>query len=385
MRIRSGTSVILTVVGWLAFASPVMSLPETAQYRSDSRWWPWLGCWQLAADVTQASGHTNEDEAPLPAERLVCVVSAAEGAAEVRTYVDRELLLQETLYADGVPRPVDESGCRGHQLTQWSRDGARLFFRSEMTCENQSRRSFSGVSFMRASGTWVDVQALVSGAEREIVIRRYRPASPEAAVELGLESSPGEAAVVSTARAIAALPFDIDAVIEASEIIEPEALEAALMESGTTLELNSKTLVMLADCGVSPRTIDLMVAIAYPEQFEIYRDTSGGYADSGGRYEDWDIYYFAPFGYYYWYTPYRSFFVHHPPVPDRGISGGKLVKGRGYTRVDPNRTVRGDGQDGSTGGSSSSSSHSSGGSSTSSDGYSRGSSTSSRTAKPRDP
>lgn len=385
-----------TLVALVWLASPQVLLALSAQSANDSRWLPWLGCWQLVADAVQSSSlldRSGESEPRQREERLVCVVAASEGAAVLKTFADGELLLEETLFADGVQRPVELSGCRGHQRTQWSRDGARLFFRSEMTCENQSHRSFSGVSFLRAWGTWVDIQAFASGAEREVVIRRYRPASPGAAAELGLKSlSPDEATAVSTARVRTSQPLDIDDFVEASEVIEPEALEAALMESGTTLELNGKTLIGLADAGISPGTIDLMLALAYPERFEVSRETSssgyGGGASVGEYgYDYWDSFYFAPFGYYYWYTPYRSFFVYRPVVPDESVSGGRLVKGRGYTRVGRTRTERSaDGSSSKRGGSrtDSSSSDSSGGSA-GSGGYSRGDSSSSRTARPRDP
>ena len=380
-----------TLVALVWLASPQVLLALSAQSATDSRWLPWLGCWQLVADTAQSSSlldRSGESEPRQREERLVCVVAASEGAAELKTFADGELLLEETLFADGVQRPVELSGCRGQQLTQWSRDGARLFLRSEMACENQSHRSFSGVSFMGAWGTWIDIQALASGAEREVVIRRYRPASPDAAAKLGLESpSPEEATAISTARAAASQRLEIDDFIEASDVIEPEVLEAALMESGTTLELNGKTLIGLADAGISPGTIDLMLALAYPEQFEVSRETSNrGYGSGGYGDYYWNSFYFAPFGYYYWYAPHRSFFVYRPVVPDRGVSGGRLVKGRGYTRVGRTRTERSaDGSSSKRGSRTDSSSSDSSGGSAGSGGYSRGDSSSSRTAKPRDP
>ncbi len=179
---------------------------------------------------------------------------------------------------------------------------------------------------------------------------------------------------------------------EASDKIDSAAVEAALMESGSTFDLNSKTLVQLADAGISPDTIDLMLALAYPERFEISRETEGrsyggGGADLGYSYNYWNTFYFAPFGYYYWYTPYRTFYVRRPVVfPSEGISGGRLVKGRGYTRV--GRTSGGAVSGGSAhrrGSSSTSKGSSSGSGSASSKGYSKGGSSSSRTAKPRKP
>ncbi len=178
---------------------------------------------------------------------------------------------------------------------------------------------------------------------------------------------------------------------EASDKIDSAAVEAALMESGSTFDLNSKTLVQLAHAGISPDTIDLMLALAYPERFEISRETEGrsyggGGADLGYSYNYWDTFYFAPFGYYYWYTPYDSFYVQRPVViPGQGIAGGRLVKGRGYTRV--GRTSGGavSGGSASRGSSSSRTSKGSSSGSASSKGYSKGGSSSSRTAKPRKP
>jgi hypothetical protein len=389
----------LVVAGWLVLHVPAAVSAQPAADSPDSRWVPWLGCWQLVADIVQhpalLRSPGGDRETPPPEERLVCVTAGPQGGAEISTYANGDLVFEETLFADGARRPVSVSGCRGHQLTEWSSDGARLFFRSEMSCEDGGSSSFSGVSFFRRWNTWVDIQALDSGAEREVVIRRYRPASPEAASKLGFESlSPEGSTAASAARAAISRPLTIDDVIEAHSKIEPEALEAAMMESGTSFDLDSKTLLRLADSGVSPDLIDLMLALSFPERFAVSRETAGrsggglGYTYGGfGPFNYWDAFYFAPFGYYYWYTPYRTFFVSRPIViPDDGVSGGRLVKGRAYTRVDRSSTASGHARrrgSGSTGTSKASSSSSSG--SASSKGYSKGGSSSSRTAKPKNP
>ncbi|MEE9264184.1 MAG: hypothetical protein V3V11_06990 [Vicinamibacteria bacterium] len=389
-----------TLAPALALGGMLVAAPRTVVAQSaadsDSPWLPWLGCWQLVADVVKLPAvlqGPGEKEYRVPDEQLVCVTPGPEGEAKLSTYADGELLLEETLFADGVRRPFAVSECRGHQVTEWSTNQALLFFRSEMSCEDGSQRSFTGVSFFRRWNTWVDIQALVNGTEREVVIRRYRPASSEAVSKLGFEDLPPETATaVTVARAAISRPLTMGDLAEASDKIDSAAVEAALMESGSTFDLNSKTLVQLANAGISPDTIDLMVALAYPEHFEVSRETQGrsyggGNAALGHSYNYWNTFYFAPFGYYYWYTPYRTFYVRRPVViPGEGISGGRLVKGRGYTRV--GRTSGGAVSGGSVhrrGSSSTSKGSSSGSGSASSKGYSKGGSSSSRTAKPRKP
>ena len=413
-NIRFRTLSLITVLGGLLCATPSTAFAQPTADSADSPWFPWLGCWQLVADVVKLPPMTtlerlsglvpavlegaSEKEYRVADEQLVCVTPGAAGEAKLSTYAGGELLLEETLYADGVRRPFAVSECRGHQVTEWSSNQALLFLRSEMSCENGRRQSFTGVSFFRRWNTWVDIQALESGVGREVVIRRYRPASSEAVNKLGFEELPPETATaVTAARAAISMPLTIGDLAEASHKIDSAAVEAALMESGSTFDLDGKTLVQLADAGISPDTIDLMVALAYPQHFEVTRETQGrsyrGGTGLGYSYNYWNSFYFAPFGYYYWYTPYQSFYGQRPVViPGAGIAGGRLVKGRGYTRVGTvsccsgsgrSATRRGTGSSKSSGDSSSSSRSSSG--SASSKGYSSGGGSSSRTAKPRKP
>ena len=391
----------LALVTALLCATSSTAFGQPAKDSADSPWLPWLGCWQLVADVVELPAvleGASEKEYRVTDEQLVCVTPGAEGEAKLSTYADGELLLEETLYADGLRRPFAVSDCSGHQVTEWSKNQALLFLRSEMSCKAGKQQSFTGVSFFRRWNTWVDIQALDGGSGREVVIRRYRPAPSEAVSKLGFEEVPPETATaVTAARAAISRPLTIDDLAEASNKIDSAAVEAALVESGSTFDLNGKTLVQLADSGISPETIDLMVALAYPHRFEVSRETQGrsyggGGAGFGQSFNYWSSFFFAPFGYYYWYTPYDTFYVRRPVgIPDQGIAGGRLVKGRGYTRV--GRTSGGGafGSSGSREGSSSASSTRSKGSSSSSGGsatskgYSSGGGSSSRTAKPRKP
>jgi hypothetical protein len=188
--------------------------------------------------------------------------------------------------------------------------------------------------------------------------------------------------------------MSVEDVIEASRKVLSPAVEAALLEAGGRFQLNSRTLEQLADSGVSPNVIDLMVAQAYPDRFEIDRPslypsaplsagTSAGSSvsgttiimgSSGYPYPYYDpffnsYYYYSPFAYpYYWgstYFPYRYGYygygyrnynynnyyygypgsiyvpgggsrpIAQPGSPDSPGTGAAIATPRGYTRVRP--------------------------------------------------
>ena len=130
-------------------------------------------------------------------------------------------------------------------------------------------------------------------------------------------------------RFLPTAPMNVEDVIEASAKVLSPALEAALDESGGRFTLNSRTLRQLADAGVSPNVIDVMVAQAYPDRFEVERPSHVSSCverrerqdDSGGNttvilgsaaypYPMYDpfyssYYYYSPFAYpYYWGSSY---------------------------------------------------------------------------------
>jgi hypothetical protein len=234
-------------------------------------------------------------------------------------------------------------------------------------------------------------------------------------------------------------------VTEASAKVSSQAVEAAIVETESRFNLNSRALRQLADAGVSPNVIDLMVAQSFPEHFRVEKPVTvplppitasmpgAPYPTSYplypyGMYDPYSYYsyYYSPFAYqYYWGNGYYRGPTYYISNGNGNVHGGgsgsaggsstdrgQVVNGRGYTRVhagsepdatavDPNahatsstpRTVRSttpsasSGADSSASGSSSSpssSGSSSSGGVSSTGGYSNGgSSDSGRTAQPR--
>ncbi len=308
----------------------------------DTRWLPWLGCWELQSE-------SYEEEEQPPADVLVCLSSkAAVDGVQITTLADMESVMTETLVADGVRRPVDEHGCSGWRSAEWSQDGRRLFLTSELVCDQQVERSLSGAAFGDASGAWVDVQAVSSGPRRGLLVRRYRRVSEEETEAAGFADPASSRPEARWAQASLGAPLRVPDVIDAASRVRPEVLEAMLVESGAGFELRGATLLDLAEARVPAPIIDLMVALSFPDSFRVDRlgapermsAPGAGLGGGGGQYASWYPLFMTPllYGSYdydydcgyccdYWVLPPSS---NAPPTPH-----GRVVQGQGYTRVSP--------------------------------------------------
>jgi len=362
----------LMLAAVFALASSVSTFAQTSQAGFDSRWNPYLGCWTISQEQIG-----NQPVALAPGT-MVCVRPEGRFGIAVTTTVDGKNVLEQTIVADGSAQPLSQGDCHGTQTSEWSRDGERLFTRVALECAGRPARTVTGITMM-AKGRWVDVQATEVDGDHDLRIRRYRRSSDE----------------YTGMPAMTAAPFNVEDVIEASAKVQSPAVEAALVEVGGRFALSSRVLKQLADAKVSPNVIDLMVAQAYPNRFDIDSGlyppmpiptptTSSAASSSGGSttvvmgstiypYPYYDpfynsYYYYSPFAYpYYWgagyhyrygYPYYRSYYgnnyyygyyppyyyggggsinppdVDRPGTPDsRGGSG--IATGRGYTRVRP--------------------------------------------------
>lgn len=422
----------------------------------DPRWTPWLGCWRLVQqDVRDASPSSSiESFAELSTARsarsrrgadeiLVCVLPTDAGVGvKMTTFAGGRSVLEQTVLADGIGHRIIESDCRGAQTSEWSRDQERLFTRAELECKSQPKRTVSGVTLLtqgpsaRSAGaapgspTWLDIQAVDVNGDQQVRIRRYERTvdRPAEAAELPEDVSPR---AIAAAQTLSISRITIDDVIEAGSKIASQAVEAALVETTSRFNLDSRALIRLADNGVDRNVIDLMVALSFPERFRVDRSTRsaapvvsyggsslgvfdplsyGGYYPYG-VYDPYTYYYnyYSPFAYSYWgnYYYYLPGGVSSVIAVPGGTSGeasgghGRVIQGHGYTQVTP-ISAESSGATGPTSSSSgggrrstgsvsgsdfgSSGSSSSGGSGgVSSGGYSSGSSSSDsgRTAQPR--
>lgn len=391
----------LAAAGMVVVGLLVGGAASAQEAQPDPRWFAWIGCWQpVGAEIAAAA-----EEVP-----TLCVVPVPGSAGvEVATVVGGSVVERERLDATGAPVAVDREGCSGTATAGWSSDGHRLFRRAEYACPGGLVRRVDGLMALSPTGEWLDVQHLSTAGEGGVRVLRYRPVPrPEAVPEDLLAAVEGHALSASTARMAASTNVGTADVVEASGRVEAEAVEAWLVERGQgfALELDAERLVGLADAGVEPGVIDLVVALSYPDRFAI--DRASGEAElreedgtlrpqpRRGVWDGWGTGYGGGFypGYYggryggYGYGGYGGYYAPPVIVVRDGDDGdvdrreGRAVKGRGYTRS------RGDGGSSSSPSARPSSDRGSSGSSGasgSSGSSGSGRSSTGRTAKPRPP
>ncbi len=340
MSIRNGSRcVAAAAIGYLlsivVSTLPALGRPAAAGELATAGTLAWLGCWRLDEVV-------EDDEVPEPAgvSQLLCLEPGdAPNSLSMSAIVDGEVVAEEVLVADGTRRPVSEGGCSGWKRTLLSADQRRLYLQSETTCEGGSQSNLSGASLIVSTDHWVDINVTRVAGEHELVVRHYRRVDTDvlsgrrvakpAYTPVWPGAIPGAA---HTARIAAAVPLEADDVIEALEDLDPAVVEALLVESGSSFPMDSRLLLRLDDAGVPGQIIDLMMALSYPEYFAVQGETvvtpAVGYS-----------YYWSPwfYGHGYGYGYFHDYGYGHPrhDSDSRPHPRGRVVSGRGYTRVQP--------------------------------------------------
>jgi hypothetical protein len=226
----------------------------------DARWLAWYGCWEVAgAEAGEAS------------ELLVCFDPMDRGV-EITTRVDGEVVGVERMIADGSPSPIEEGGCVGERTADWSSDGARVFIRSEMRCGEEMTRGTRGVMAMSPDGEgWLEVHSVRAGAREPVLgVQRFVPAIPTTLQAHAVEEPGREHELaVRTARAAATARMDLDDVVEVVEEANADVARALVAEMGQPFRLDARALRDARDRGMPADVIDVVVAVTYPERFEI--------------------------------------------------------------------------------------------------------------------
>jgi hypothetical protein len=412
-------AITLNAVSAFAQQPPQAGPAPAAQV--DARFAAWLGCWRLDDDLSGTGAR-------------MCI-TPEKGGVRMQTVAGSQRGIDELVIPDGVVRPIVDAECKGTEKSEWSKDGARVFRTTDVTCEKESPRTITSVAFMAAGPSWINVQHLTGTlSSTSVRVQRYRRAYNQQLADGS--KAPQPEASLTTRTTPEVTKWSVEDVIEASGKLPIEAMQAALTEVRQPFELNSKALVALDDSGVDDSVIDLMVALSYPQRFVVERAGGGGGSTSGismgtGWFDPFmspmlmgglsNCY--TPYGYGYRsyysmcgiYSPYYGYgygygypyygngygWITVPPATGSGGGGsvtpiqeGRVVNGRGYTQIrnrdaEPSPRIssgNGGGSSGGGGGATSSgysSGSSSSGSSGSSGGSSGGSSSGARTAVPK--
>jgi hypothetical protein len=238
-----------------------------------------------------------------------------------------------------------------------------------MACSNRPKQTISGLTLFANGPAWLDIQAMESDGDQQVRIRRYVRTLD---LPQGIAALPADLAAqaASAAQSSSVRRLSLEDVTEASAKVASQAVEAAIVESQSRFNLNSRALVQLADAGVSPNVIDLMVAQSFPSHFRVETPADAPLSVSsfppsigmpgsiypypgtyGGVYDPYNYYglYYSPFAYpYYWGNSYYNnprYFITNGggSVIVNGSGGGtavsassgrgQVVNGLGYTRV----------------------------------------------------
>jgi hypothetical protein len=221
----------------------------------DGHWQAFLGCWEPIDGASDAG--------------LLCVQPGDDGV-EMFSMVDGKITTSETLRADGIRRETSAEGCKGWESAEFSDDGRRIFTHSEFTCGTDVPRSSSGVLSLVAPNEWLDVRSVDVEGEKVAWVQKYRLVGPEAMAEAGVEDvTAGLGMSVRAARIAASRALGFDQIEEATEKIDAKAVEAWIAAREERFALDADALVRLDDAGVPESVIDVMVAVSFPESFQI--------------------------------------------------------------------------------------------------------------------
>src|SRR4051794_17823076 len=102
--LRTTTAVMLVAAGAARAQSASPAQPST-----DSRWTPWLGCWQ------QEAATPPDDRA---GSRVTCNVPVSGTAAAIQSLsiVNGRIASRRRIDAGGRPHAIDQAGCSGTEM-----------------------------------------------------------------------------------------------------------------------------------------------------------------------------------------------------------------------------------------------------------------------------
>jgi hypothetical protein len=257
----------------------VVTVVVRAQSPAAPRWNAWIGCWQAGAEAP----------ANRVAHPIVCITRVDGGASVELATVERErasVIARDTLDASGEQRPFSLQGCTGWRRGEWSRDGRRLFLRSEVSCGEGLNRTSTGVLSISNDGDWIDVQSATAAGNSSVRAAHYRAVTDTAGLPAAFASVVrGNELRWQIARAAAGAPVSTIEVIEATQQLDTLAVQSWLIELGQTFELDGKRIMALANAGVPGSVTDVMVGVSFPRRFQLVEQEparGAGYARGAG-------------------------------------------------------------------------------------------------------
>ncbi len=229
----------------------------------DPRWTPWLGCWapQTSAPGSDGVGLTNS--------QLVCVTPASTGAGvNISTVLQGKTVSTERLDVTGSKVNKTRDGCDGWEQATWAPNAHRVAMRSEFTCAGGAVRKSSGIFAMSPAGEFLQVHGVNVSGSAGVRVALFEAARIDS-IDGAPSFIPPTGFAAQTARLGASSEVLAEDVLDVSKHVDAAVAEAWLTEVGQGFVLDAKSLIKLADAGLPPRMLDLMVALSNPKAFVV--------------------------------------------------------------------------------------------------------------------
>jgi hypothetical protein len=268
--------------------------------------------------------------------------------ADVLTVQDDRIVARETLDATGRSRPIDAARCTGVRSASWSRDGRRLFVRSNGSCA-EVPSSTSGLLAMSADGDWLDVEGVSAGGGTVVRVARYREVAPPASLPTATRATlRAQALATRSVRVAAGVPVRAEDVLEAARMVDSAVVQAWILERAQRFEITETEIAALVGAGLPIRVADALEAVADPQAYTLARgsdDLDGSIARTTMDYDPyglsigWGWGYAFPVRYGKGYRDGRRSGYYRPPVVIVRRHGGRPRGGgdRGHGGSPPRR------------------------------------------------
>src|SRR5688500_8887383 len=133
----------ILIAGSAHAQQPPARAAAPAAVQTDSRFASWLGCWRLDDDLAGTGAR-------------MCITPENSGV-RLQTVVGSNKGIDELVIPDGVSRPITDAECKGTEQSEWSKDGARVFRSTSVTCGKEAPRTVKTVAFMAPGPSWINV------------------------------------------------------------------------------------------------------------------------------------------------------------------------------------------------------------------------------------
>ena len=289
----------------LVLALSLMLLPNSLHATTittiDDRWLGWVGCW--SPKEVQQTGQENLAS--------LCVVNSEEtNALEILTIVNGSIVERRAVGLNGARKEITSEDCSGTEAFTFSDDGRHIFLQTELLCDGGQRKE-TGIMSMTSPQEWLEVRAIGMGGQTIPWVLRYGIASEDVFQAAGVDEFVTRNTRLARLAFIA--PLTLANVVEAGTRVDPQAIEAWVLESAQPFVLNGDILKRMSYSGVAPNVLDAVIAVSFPNEFVLERfggDTNGEFEGSGLNTRTSDR--IARQNSYYGNTYYRSSYSRGP-------------------------------------------------------------------------